>query len=199
MGSMICAHGYGKDACQGDSGGPAILTDNSSGMSYQSAIISWGDSCGVAPGVYTNLESPTIMNFINERMCQRLVPEMCTNGIFYGVQSKYTNGNILSNPESTQIDDKIEEIIEDVEAINTNIEVSNDINDTKIDVSKIGVSNDTKVESVNEANTANNNEIIALYVIIIIVFGALVCIIFLIYQNKITSLKDTRNRSEMSE
>merc|ERR1711982_306386 len=87
MGSMICAYGYGKDACQGDSGGPAILTDNSSGMSYQSAIISWGDSCGVAPGVYTNLESPAIMNFINERMCQRLVPEMCTNGIFYGVKN----------------------------------------------------------------------------------------------------------------
>ncbi|MEE6458217.1 hypothetical protein FKM82_000223 [Ascaphus truei] len=50
--SMLCAGSrpnHKDDACQGDSGGPLIC-----GKRY-SGIVSFGDGCGEAPGVYTRL------------------------------------------------------------------------------------------------------------------------------------------------
>jgi len=90
--AMFCAYADGKDACQGDSGGPAFKIINNE--IYQIGIISWGESCGVNPGVYTNLESPIIMNFINKYMCDILSPQSCnTNGIFYGQSSVHNNSS----------------------------------------------------------------------------------------------------------
>merc|ERR1711862_406412 len=90
--AMFCAYADGKDACQGDSGGPAFKIINNE--IYQIGIISWGESCGVNPGVYTNLESPIIMNFINKYMCDILSPQSCNaNGIFYGQSSVHNNSS----------------------------------------------------------------------------------------------------------
>jgi len=93
--AMVCAYGYGKDACQGDSGGPALVKDVAG--TKQIGIISWGVGCGENPGVYTNLFTPSVMNFINEKICQQLSPESCTDGIFYGTKdgsgSSWTNEN----------------------------------------------------------------------------------------------------------
>ncbi|XP_069488140.1 hepatocyte growth factor activator isoform X2 [Ambystoma mexicanum] len=55
--NMFCA-GYSDtriDACQGDSGGP--LACESEKVSYLYGIISWGDGCGLKPGVYTRVSN----------------------------------------------------------------------------------------------------------------------------------------------
>jgi len=93
--AMVCAHGYGKDACQGDSGGPALVKDVAG--TKQIGIISWGVGCGENPGVYTNLFTPSVMNFINEKMCQQLSPESCTDGIFYGTKDGSGSSNENEN------------------------------------------------------------------------------------------------------
>lgn len=61
---MICAgsENGGKDSCQGDSGGPLIFNG------VQIGVVSWGNGCADYryPGVYTNLASGGIKDFINE-------------------------------------------------------------------------------------------------------------------------------------
>jgi len=94
--AMLCAYAYGKDSCQGDSGGPALTKDITG--TNQVGIISWGVGCGKNPGVYTNLNDPTIMDFINKNMCENLSPESCNDGIFYGVKSSSSvNQNVNQN------------------------------------------------------------------------------------------------------
>ena len=85
---------------QGDSGGPAVYTDSNSGITYQVGIISWGNECGKYPGVYTNLESPAIMKFINKVMCEIIVPENCINGYFYGNQNIKDDATGTNNESS---------------------------------------------------------------------------------------------------
>lgn len=58
--SQMCAFTYDKDPCQGDSGGP--LLENRSLV--QIGIVSAGSGCGSAPGVYANVASPEIYDWI---------------------------------------------------------------------------------------------------------------------------------------
>ena len=91
--------------CVGDSGGPALYTDTESGTTYQVGIVSWGDACGASPGVFTNLESPIIMNFINQIMCENLAPENCTDEKFYGPQGDFNETVDSSQPqEDAEVD-----------------------------------------------------------------------------------------------
>mmetsp|Transcript_2032 Transcript_2032/g.13078 ORF Transcript_2032/g.13078 Transcript_2032/m.13078 type:complete len:290 (-) Transcript_2032:340-1209(-) len=60
MPSQICAFKPGKDPCQGDSGGP--LLDNRSLV--QVGLVSAGSGCGSAPGIYANVASPEIYDWI---------------------------------------------------------------------------------------------------------------------------------------
>lgn len=57
---MICAHLPGKDSCQGDSGGPLVDSDTLE----LHGIVSFGINCGVYPGVYTEVVSPKIFDWI---------------------------------------------------------------------------------------------------------------------------------------
>lgn len=61
---MVAAGKTGKDTCQGDSGGP--MFKKASGAYYQIGVTSFGAGCGAPgyPGVYTEVNSPTIRNFI---------------------------------------------------------------------------------------------------------------------------------------
>ncbi|ODM99297.1 Venom serine protease 34 [Orchesella cincta] len=64
---MLCAFTPGKDACQGDSGGPLFVVEGEEDPTYvdgisqmyfryvQIGVISWGQGCGVNPGVYSRL------------------------------------------------------------------------------------------------------------------------------------------------
>jgi len=72
---MIAAGGNGKDTCQGDSGGPLFFAlapdgggDNggSSGKYTQIGITSFGAGCAYKdfPGVYTEVNNPSIRSFI---------------------------------------------------------------------------------------------------------------------------------------
>jgi secreted trypsin-like serine protease len=72
---MVAAGGTGKDACQGDSGGPLFVArasdgDGKNGASsvryIQIGITSFGLGCGVEPlpGVYTEVNNPSIRSFI---------------------------------------------------------------------------------------------------------------------------------------
>ena len=63
--TMLCAGDKGLDSCQGDSGGPLFAT-TSSGVEIQMGIVSWGFGCAKNhfPGVYGEVNSPTIRNFI---------------------------------------------------------------------------------------------------------------------------------------
>ncbi len=57
---MFCAGTSGDgldpepDSCQGDSGGP-IVVDDPEGGTVQIGIVSWGEGCGVYPGVYAEV------------------------------------------------------------------------------------------------------------------------------------------------
>ncbi|KDM91799.1 S1 family peptidase [Photobacterium galatheae] len=50
---VFCAGETGKDTCMGDSGGP-VLFDTNDGPK-QMGIVSWGNGCGIYPGVYTEV------------------------------------------------------------------------------------------------------------------------------------------------
>ena len=61
---MVAAGRDNLDSCQGDSGGP--LFDQAGGSYTQIGITSFGNGCGAAdnPGVYTEVNNPSINNFI---------------------------------------------------------------------------------------------------------------------------------------
>jgi secreted trypsin-like serine protease len=63
--TQLCAGEGGIDSCQGDSGGPMFAT-TSSGSEIQMGIVSWGVGCAKNhfPGVYGEVNSPTIRSFI---------------------------------------------------------------------------------------------------------------------------------------
>lgn len=63
--TQLCAGEGGVDSCQGDSGGPLFAT-TSNGTRIQMGIVSWGVGCAKNhfPGVYGEVNSPTIRSFI---------------------------------------------------------------------------------------------------------------------------------------
>jgi len=77
---MIAAGGNGKDTCQGDSGGPLFATPLRLGKQppgsaptprahYQYGITDYGRGCaGPDPGVYTEVNAPSIREFITTSM-----------------------------------------------------------------------------------------------------------------------------------
>jgi secreted trypsin-like serine protease len=75
---MIAAGGNGKDTCQGDSGGPMFARPSSLGPPpagapprpySQYGITSFGKGCGGSyPGVYTEVNAPSIREFITTSM-----------------------------------------------------------------------------------------------------------------------------------
>ena len=65
--TQLCAGQKGVDSCGGDSGGPLFAT-TSSGTRIQVGIVSYGIGCAKQryPGVYTEVNSPTVRSFIAE-------------------------------------------------------------------------------------------------------------------------------------
>jgi secreted trypsin-like serine protease len=63
---MVAAGKTGKDTCQGDSGGPMWV--NTAAGRRQIGITSFGRGCGAEgyPGVYTEVNAPSIRNFIQQ-------------------------------------------------------------------------------------------------------------------------------------
>jgi secreted trypsin-like serine protease len=63
--TMLCAGEKGSDSCQGDSGGPLFAT-TSAGTRIQMGVTSFGIGCAKDryPGVYADINGPTIRNFI---------------------------------------------------------------------------------------------------------------------------------------
>ena len=66
--TQVCGGEKRVDSCQGDSGGPLFATE--AGRRIQVGIVSWGFKCGKQhfAGVYTEVNSPTIWNFITTTM-----------------------------------------------------------------------------------------------------------------------------------
>ena len=64
--TMVCAGEAGLDSCVGDSGGPLFGIEN--GVPIQVGITSWGQGCAKKrfPGVYTEVNSPEIRDWIDE-------------------------------------------------------------------------------------------------------------------------------------
>ena len=161
---------------KGDSGGPAMYTD-SNGITYQVGVISWGDSCGKNPGVYTNLESPIIMKFINKIMCERLVPEGCIHGIFYGPRNN--KDDIIDMADGQKSDNDSTEstsefVSESKSTAPIEIEISKikdvDVQNTEINVDE---SNDfDSVQSVtSKATFLKPSIIIAMITLVVIVIN----------------------------
>jgi secreted trypsin-like serine protease len=69
---MISAGEKGKDTCQGDSGGPLFATwkrlGPGTGRYSQHGITAFGKGCGVDPGTYTEVNAPSIREFITTSM-----------------------------------------------------------------------------------------------------------------------------------
>jgi secreted trypsin-like serine protease len=74
---MISAGEKGKDTCQGDSGGPLFVIPLRLGKPppgspppprYQYGITAFGKGCGVDPGTYTEVNAPSIREFITTSM-----------------------------------------------------------------------------------------------------------------------------------
>ena len=74
---MISAGKTGKDTCQGDSGGPLFTSPLRLGNPppgsappprYQYGITAFGKGCGVEPGTYTEVNAPSIREFITTSM-----------------------------------------------------------------------------------------------------------------------------------
>ena len=65
--TQLCAGAKGLDSCGGDSGGPLFAT-TSGGTEIQVGIVSFGVGCAKQhfPGVYAEVNSPTIRSFIAE-------------------------------------------------------------------------------------------------------------------------------------
>ena len=63
--TMLCAGQKRADSCQGDSGGP-LFAVTSAGVRIQMGVVSWGIGCAKThfPGVYAEVNSPTIRSFI---------------------------------------------------------------------------------------------------------------------------------------
>jgi trypsin len=63
--TMLCAGEKGADSCGGDSGGPLFAT--SAGTRIQMGVVSFGIGCAKQhfPGVYAEVNSPTIRSFIS--------------------------------------------------------------------------------------------------------------------------------------
>jgi secreted trypsin-like serine protease len=74
---MIAAGETGKDTCQGDSGGPLLAQFKRLGTPppgspspppYQYGITAFGKGCGTDPGTYTEVNAPSIREFITTSM-----------------------------------------------------------------------------------------------------------------------------------
>ena len=68
--TMVCAGEAGLDSCVGDSGGPLFGIEN--GVPIQVGITSWGQGCAKKrfPGVYTEVNSPQIRDWIDETIAE---------------------------------------------------------------------------------------------------------------------------------
>ncbi len=65
---MLCAGAPNKDTCQGDSGGPLALDTTGDVTGYKLAgLTSFGNGCGVVPGVYTQVTEAGTTAFITHR------------------------------------------------------------------------------------------------------------------------------------
>ena len=73
---VVCAGVKGKDSCGQDSGGP-LFTRRADGTFVQLGITASGAGCGKKgfPGVYTELNSPAIADFIAEATSDTPLPE----------------------------------------------------------------------------------------------------------------------------
>jgi secreted trypsin-like serine protease len=60
-GDNLCAFGKGRDACHGDSGGPLV---RAVGTPVLVGIVSWGEGCGVHPGVYVRVDRDHYLEWI---------------------------------------------------------------------------------------------------------------------------------------
>lgn len=65
----LCYGNNDKDSCQGDSGGPLADDDTIYG------IVSFGEGCGVYPGVYMNVSHH--LNWIRKTMKMRSMNRRC--------------------------------------------------------------------------------------------------------------------------
>ncbi|MGH9136881.1 MAG: S1 family peptidase [Acidimicrobiales bacterium] len=65
--TQVCAEALLRDSCQGDSGGPLFATAPG-GARIQVGIVSYGLGCAVPlfPGVYSEVNSPSIRSFISQ-------------------------------------------------------------------------------------------------------------------------------------